>query len=77
MRTYERGVEGETLACGTGAVASAIISNKFKDTGDSPVRVEMPGGTLSVTFKNKGDSFEDIWLSGKVDWIFNGEIIDY
>jgi len=35
----------------------------------------MPGGTLSVTFKNKGDDFEDVWLSGKVDWIYNGEIV--
>jgi len=35
----------------------------------------MPGGTLSITFKNKGEYFEDVWLSGKVDWIYNGEIV--
>jgi diaminopimelate epimerase len=76
VRTYERGVEEETLACGTGAVAASIITSKFKNIGNPPVRVEMPGGTLSVTFKSKKDNFEDVWLSGKVDWIFNGEIID-
>jgi len=77
VRTYERGVEEETPACGTGAVAAAIITNKFKNMGNSPIRVEMPGGTLSVTFKNKEDNFEDVWLSGKVDWIFNGEIVSH
>jgi len=35
----------------------------------------MSGGTLLVTFKNKGDNFENVWLSGKIDWIYNGEII--
>ena len=77
VRTYERGVEEETPACGTGAVAAAIITSKFKNIGNPPVRVEMPGGTLSVTFKSKKDKFEDVWLSGKVDWIFNGEITSH
>ena len=51
VRTYERGVEGETLACGTGAVASSIISSRFKGAGDPPIQVEMPGGILTVDLK--------------------------
>jgi len=74
VRTYERGVEEETLACGTGAVASAIISSRFKDVGDPPIQVEMPGGTLTVDFKNKSNSFEDVWLKGKVEFVYEGSI---
>jgi len=74
VRTYERGVEGETLACGTGAVASAIISSRFKDAGDPPIQVEMPGGTLTVDFKNKGNSFGDVWLKGRVEFVYEGRM---
>jgi len=74
VRTYERGVEGETLACGTGAVASSIISSGFKGAGDPPIHVEMPGGTLIVDFKKRGDSFEDIWLKGVVVFVYEGSI---
>lgn len=74
VRTYERGVEGETLACGTGAVASAIISSRFHGAGDPPIQVEMPGGTLIVDFKKSGDSFKDVWLKGAVDFIYEGRI---
>ena len=74
VRTYERGVEEETLACGTGAVASAIISSRFKGAGESPIHVEMPGGTLAVDFKSKGNSFEDVWLKGKVEFVYEGRI---
>ncbi|MDD5723052.1 MAG: diaminopimelate epimerase [Syntrophales bacterium] len=74
VRTYERGVEEETLACGTGAVASSIISSRFKDAGAPPIQVEMPGGPLTVDFKKKGDSFEDVWLKGKVVFVYEGNI---
>ncbi|MCK4534879.1 MAG: diaminopimelate epimerase [Syntrophobacterales bacterium] len=74
VRTYERGVEEETLACGTGAVASAIIGSRVKNAGDPPIQVEMPGGTLTVDFKNKGNSFEDVWLKGKVEFVYEGRI---
>ena len=74
VRTYERGVEEETLACGTGAVASAIISSRFKGAGDSPIQVEMPGGILIVDFKNRGNSFEDVWLKGKVEFVYEGRM---
>jgi len=74
VRTYERGVEGETLACGTGAVASSIISSRFKGAGDPPIQVEMPGGMLIVDFKNRDGSFEDAWLKGKIDFVYEGRI---
>lgn len=73
-RTYERGVEEETLACGTGAVAAAIISSRFKDAGAPPIQVEMPGGTLTVDFKSGGNSFEDVWLKGKIEFVYEGRI---
>jgi diaminopimelate epimerase len=74
VRTYERGVEEETLACGTGAVASSIISSAFKGAGDPPILVEMPGGTLSVDFKETGGSFGNVWLKGKVVFVYEGSM---
>ena len=74
VRTYERGVEEETLACGTGAVASAIISSDFKGGGDPPIQVEMSGGTLTVDFTKRGESFEDVWLKGRVVFVYEGNI---
>ncbi|MCD6570237.1 MAG: diaminopimelate epimerase [Deltaproteobacteria bacterium] len=76
IRTYERGVEAETLACGTGAVASAIVCSKCKDIGSPPIDVVMPGGILIVDFQRQGDRFRDVWLKGKVDWVYRGEIIE-
>jgi diaminopimelate epimerase len=75
VRTYERGVEAETLACGTGAVASAIACSMCKDIGNPPINVVMPGGTLIVSFQRQGDRFRNVWLKGKVDWVYRGEII--
>ncbi len=74
VRTYERGVEEETLACGTGAVASSIISSRFKGAGDPPIWVEMPGGTLTVDFKETGGSFGNVWLKGKVVFVYEGSM---
>ncbi|MDB6130065.1 MAG: Diaminopimelate epimerase [Verrucomicrobiales bacterium] len=75
VRTYERGVEGETLACGTGVTASALISarlNKFT----SPVLVQVQGGdTLEVSFTEEGDgNFADVKLTGPADFVFEGKI---
>jgi len=55
-------------------VASSIISSRFKDAGAPPIQVEMPGGPLTVDFKKKGDSFEDVWLKGKVVFVYEGNI---
>lgn len=73
IRTYERGVEAETLACGTGSVASAIVASKLWKM-QSPVRVLPPGGiTLSVSFSVNGSAFSDVTLTGQAESIFTGE----
>src|SRR5690606_18747717 len=60
IRTYERGVEDETLACGTGVVASALIANEIYKFG-SPVRVKVQGGdTMEVSFVKEDDSYRDV-----------------
>jgi len=72
VRTYERGVEKETLACGTGAVASAIISHWLKQCSDPVVTVEMAGGRLYVDFLETGGLYRDVWLKGKVERVYEG-----
>lgn len=74
IRTYERGVEDETLACGTGMVASAIIHHLL--SGDpAPIAVKVKGGdTLSVGFTREGDSFRDVTLTGPADMVFKGSV---
>jgi len=74
VRTYERGVEDETLACGTGAVASAIISAEAEKLA-SPVIVETKSGeTLKIYFESKEGNFKDVYLEGKAKLVYEGEI---
>lgn len=75
VRTYERGVEDETLACGTGAVASAIISAHLGKVAGTPVLVTMRGGELKIDFVKQGDQYSEVWLMGPVDTVFTGEVI--
>jgi diaminopimelate epimerase len=73
MRTYERGVEDETLSCGTGVTAAAIAAAKrFGVT--SPIEVRTPGGILSVSFQRVQGIFQSVVLSGPVQRVFEGEI---
>ena len=74
IRTYERGVEDETLACGTGVVASALIfAATAKVTG--PIDVLVRGGdTLQVDFEREGAQFVDVTLTGPADFVFDGTI---
>ena len=74
VRTYERGVEDETLSCGTGVTASALIS-AHNDNGFNRVEVRTPGGRLSVEFdKIDENHFKNIWLNGPANFVFKGEI---
>ncbi len=75
MRTYERGVENETLACGTGAVASAIAAS-IRYGMTSPVEIKTSGGeTLKVYFEKKGDSFSRLVLEGSATVAFKGKVL--
>ncbi|NNE93932.1 MAG: diaminopimelate epimerase [Verrucomicrobiales bacterium] len=73
IRTYERGVEGETLACGTGMAACAIIHHQL-ETVDSPVKITVAGGdTLEIGFNHLGDgNYENVTLLGPAEFTFEG-----
>lgn len=71
VRTYERGVEDETLSCGTGVTAVAIAMHAWGKAGEE-VMIETPGGTLEVSFEKKGDHYENIWLKGPAKQVFKG-----
>jgi len=74
VRTYERGVEDETLACGTGVVASALIFAATEKV-DGPVNVTVRSGSvLSVDFKRAGDKFTNVTLTGPAEFAFEGTI---
>jgi diaminopimelate epimerase len=74
VRTYERGVEGETLACGTGVTASALIASCVHHF-TSPVKVQVQSGDLlQVGFRPAGALFSEVCLTGPADFIFEGTI---
>lgn len=76
IRTYERGVEDETLACGTGAVASAIIASLLKGVTPPVTLKTRSGKDLIVHFKRDGERFLDILLEGDAMVIYEGEMWD-
>ena len=75
VRTYERGVEDETLSCGTGVTASAIASAvKGVATAKDSCKILTPGGELLVRFhQENNNTFNDIWLEGPATFVFKGE----
>jgi len=74
VRTFERGVEGETLACGTGVTAAALVCARLMGF-EAPVRVAVQGGdTLEVGFHREGDWFTQVSLTGPAEFVFEGEI---
>ena len=73
-RTYERGVEDETLSCGTGAIASAIAAHESGLINSDRIKVNVLGGQLKVSFSKIGSKYSDIHLIGPTQFVFNGEI---
>jgi diaminopimelate epimerase len=74
VRTFERGVEGETLACGTGVTASALVASRVHQF-QSPVKVQVQGGDqLEVSFEERNGQFDDVRLTGPAEFVFEGRI---
>lgn len=73
VATYERGVEDETLSCGTGVTAAAIAFYlKNPKAGNTDVSIDTKGGKLRVRFKPVGSRFEEVWLCGPAVRVFEG-----
>jgi diaminopimelate epimerase len=74
IRTYERGVENETLACGTGMVAAALVHHELTGA-PSPVRVKVKGGdTLAIGFEKSPEGYRHVTLTGPADMVFEGDL---
>ncbi|MFH1488908.1 MAG: hypothetical protein ABII06_08390 [Pseudomonadota bacterium] len=74
IRTYERGVEDETLACGTGAIASALLA-AARGKARSPVKVKTRGGEeLRIYFEKDGDAFSRVWLEGNTSIVYQATL---
>jgi len=74
IRTYERGVEGETLSCGTGVTAAAIAIHQQNAAYKSPISLHTKGGLLKVHFTNVDQEYSKIFLEGPAEFVFKGEI---
>lgn len=75
IKTYERGVEDETLSCGTGVTAAALaLGEKNQIEGAFEYKVKSQGGNLSVKFTRADSKFSDIWLIGPAVSVFKGEV---
>jgi diaminopimelate epimerase len=76
VRTYERGVEAETLSCGTGVTASALTIAFIRRKESGTEKIVTRGGELNVSYKNDGSgNFSDIWLEGDACEVFQGVIV--
>jgi diaminopimelate epimerase len=74
VRTYERGVENETLSCGTGVTAVALAMHRTGQTSAHEVSLVTPGGELQVRFEPVENGYENIWLTGPAQQVFTGTI---
>lgn len=73
VATYERGVENETLSCGTGVTAMALAAN-FRSEIPSPIKVHTRGGELEVEFQYSEGSYENVYLIGPAKFVYKGEV---
>lgn len=74
VRTYERGVENETLSCGTGVTAVALAMHFLGETKNNLVSLQTPGGNLKVSFEKQQNGYTNIWLIGPAVMVYKGEI---
>lgn len=74
VRTYERGVEDETLSCGTGVTAVALAMHKAGKTDVEEITLNVEGGTLKISFNKIENGYNNIWLQGPATLVFKGEM---
>ncbi len=75
IASYERGVEDETLSCGTGATACALVWDKIQNAGVNFIDVKVKGGELRIEFsRDNFEGYKNIFLSGPANFIYSGEI---
>ena len=72
VRTYEKGVENETLACGTGVTAVAIAMHKINKTKSNHITLPVEGGNLEVSFDEKNGVYTNVFLKGPAEFVFSG-----
>lgn len=74
VRTYERGVEDETLSCGTGVTAVALAMHALGETNANTVNLNVEGGELKVAFNAQDGTYNNVWLIGPAKQVFKGEV---
>ncbi|WP_413514127.1 diaminopimelate epimerase [Myroides odoratus] len=74
IRTFERGVEDETLSCGTGATAVALAMHALGKVDEQEIKIEVEGGELVVSFEYKDERYQNVFLKGPATFVFQGTI---